>query len=80
MKLQSIRRLSYEDLASYTDNFSESNYLGPFQFGRLYHGKIQLECVQYVMVKLWEEPKIYAYFPGENERRLMVRCYRDHII
>lgn len=70
------RKLSYEDLACYTDNFSESNYLIHFQFGKLYRGKIVWpRRTQYVIVKIWEEPEIYNYMPGDNEGRLMVRSH-----
>ncbi|KAL9142560.1 hypothetical protein ABFS82_14G177800 [Erythranthe guttata] len=65
--------LSYQDLACYTDNFCESNFLGRFQFGKLYRGKIvHAESTRYVMVKIWEVPKRkYIYRPGDNESRLM---------
>ncbi|GFQ04522.1 protein kinase apk1b chloroplastic [Phtheirospermum japonicum] len=67
-----ILSLSYEDLVTYTDDFSESNYLGHFQFGEFYRGKIVSdEMTRYVMVKIWEFPEIYNYRPGDNEGRLM---------
>ncbi|GFQ04525.1 protein kinase apk1b chloroplastic [Phtheirospermum japonicum] len=67
-----VLSLSYEDLATYTDNFSESNYLGHFQFGEFYRGKIVSdEQTRHVMVKIWEVPETYHYRPGDNEGRLM---------
>lgn len=73
MELENILNLSYQELARYTDNFCENNYLGYFQFGEFYRGKIeQAEWTQYVLVKRWEVPEIYRYLHGDNEQRLMV--------
>lgn len=70
-----VFKLSYEDLACYTENFSETNYLNHFQFGKLYRGKIVgAQSTQYVLVKIWEVSKIYEYWDGDNEGRLMVCC------
>ncbi|KAL7128977.1 hypothetical protein ABFS83_13G031700 [Erythranthe nasuta] len=85
MKLGNLKRLSYDDLASYTDNFSQRNYICHFQFGKLYHGKIvRAERVQqqHVMVKVWEKPTIYEYMPGDNELRLMdeVILHRNEMV
>ncbi|EYU26965.1 hypothetical protein MIMGU_mgv11b0235052mg, partial [Erythranthe guttata] len=67
-----IHHLLYNDLARFTDNFSESNYLCHFQFGKLYRGKIvHAESTLFVMVKIWEDSQIYCYKPGDNESRLM---------
>ncbi|XP_012830608.1 PREDICTED: uncharacterized protein LOC105951703 [Erythranthe guttata] len=68
MAQREIPPLSYQDLACYTDNFSESNYLCHFQFGKLYRGKIG---ERYVMVKIWEVSEKYYYKPGDYEFRLM---------
>ncbi|KAL9142558.1 hypothetical protein ABFS82_14G177600 [Erythranthe guttata] len=68
MVQRKIPALPYQDLASWTDNFSESNYLCHFQFGKLYRGKIG---ERYVMVKIWEDSEIYNYKPGDNESRLV---------
>ncbi|KAL7086937.1 hypothetical protein ACP275_13G033900 [Erythranthe tilingii] len=72
MGVRKILKLKYEDLACYTDNFSESNYLSHFQFGNLYRGKIVRDnCTLNVMVKIWEVSEIYVFWPGDNEGRLV---------
>ncbi|KAK6144761.1 hypothetical protein DH2020_021581 [Rehmannia glutinosa] len=72
MGLVDTLSLSYEELACYTNNFCESNYLGHFQFGKFYRGKIECaERTQYVLMKIWEVSKIYIYKRGDNELRLM---------
>ncbi|KAL7087142.1 hypothetical protein ACP275_13G048300 [Erythranthe tilingii] len=57
-----VVRLVYKSLVYYTDNFSESNFLGHFKFGKLYRGKKD-NCgyTKYFMVKIWDTdfPKIY---------------------
>ncbi|KAG8372817.1 hypothetical protein BUALT_Bualt12G0106500 [Buddleja alternifolia] len=69
---RTLVRLTYEKLVQYTDNFSKSNYIGHFQYGKLYRGKIDwLMRVEYVMVKIWEVPEVYNYEPGDNKHRLM---------
>ncbi|XP_073279633.1 probable serine/threonine-protein kinase PBL17 [Primulina huaijiensis] len=71
MGYDTLSQVSYESLICYTDNFSEGNYIGHFQFGKYYHGKIVRKGgVQHVVVKIWEVPVIYNYLPGENEARL----------
>ncbi|KAK6137914.1 hypothetical protein DH2020_028348 [Rehmannia glutinosa] len=70
-----IQKLNYKKLVIYTDDFSESNYIGRFQFGKLYRGLIpNPRRKRYVMVKIWEVPEIYNYKPGDNKIRLMVCC------
>uniref|UniRef100_A0A5B7ALJ9 Protein kinase domain-containing protein n=1 Tax=Davidia involucrata TaxID=16924 RepID=A0A5B7ALJ9_DAVIN len=74
MDPERIRRLSYEELKQYTDNFSEENYIGKFQFGKVYRGKIEWAAfggTQHLTVKIWEVPEIYGYYPGDNEERMM---------
>ncbi|EYU42132.1 hypothetical protein MIMGU_mgv1a024145mg [Erythranthe guttata] len=69
---QKTFKLKYEDLAVYTGNFSESNYLSHFQFGKLYRGKIvRDDRTLTVMVKMWEILEKYNFERGDNERRLM---------
>ncbi|KAL7126300.1 hypothetical protein ABFS83_14G176900 [Erythranthe nasuta] len=63
-----VMRLKYKDLAAYTDNFSERNYIGRFQFGKLYRGSFGR---RFVIVKIWEVPEIYDCEPGDNQVRLM---------
>ncbi|XP_073157955.1 probable serine/threonine-protein kinase PBL1 [Henckelia pumila] len=71
MGYDTLSQISYESLICYTDNFSEGNYLGHFQFGEYYHGKIvRSGGIQHVVVKIWEVPDKYQYLPGENEARL----------
>ncbi|KAK4440816.1 Receptor-like kinase LIP2 [Sesamum alatum] len=67
-------KLRYEDLRLYTDNFSDRNYIGKFQFGKVYHGKVSLEGSaqpKSVTVKIWESIREYWYYPNENTNRLM---------
>ncbi|KAL7087385.1 hypothetical protein ACP275_13G065600 [Erythranthe tilingii] len=73
MGVRKIFKLKYEELAAYTDDFSESNFLSYFQFGKLYRGKIVRggQSTQYVMVKIWQVPEIYSYRPGDNQARQM---------
>ncbi|KAL7083815.1 hypothetical protein ACP275_14G185500 [Erythranthe tilingii] len=83
MELGDIHNLSYQDLARFTDNFSESNYLCHFQFGKLYRGKIvHAESTLFVMVKIWEDSQIYCYKPGDNESRILdeVILLRHHLV
>ncbi|EYU42130.1 hypothetical protein MIMGU_mgv1a019652mg, partial [Erythranthe guttata] len=55
-----------------TDNFSESNCIGNFQFGKLYYAKIVYPGITaYFMVKKWEVPENCDYDPGDNDLRLM---------
>ncbi|KAL8031533.1 hypothetical protein ABFS82_13G032300 [Erythranthe guttata] len=69
---RNVIKVSYTKLASYTNNFSESNYIGRFQFGKLYRGVLSSPpWVTYILVKIWEVPEIYSYEPGDNEIRLM---------
>ncbi|XP_073313407.1 probable serine/threonine-protein kinase PBL17 isoform X1 [Primulina huaijiensis] len=72
MDYDTLSQVPYESLVCYTDNFSVGNFLGHFQFGKFYHGKIVRNGgVQHVVVKIWEVPVIYSYRPGENELRLL---------
>ncbi|KAK4408875.1 LRR receptor kinase SERK2 [Sesamum angolense] len=67
-------KLRFEDLRLYTDNFSDRNYLGKFQFGKVYHGKVPLQGSAQpkpVTVKIWESLPEYSYYPNENASRLM---------
>ncbi|KAK9285927.1 hypothetical protein L1049_025128 [Liquidambar formosana] len=72
VEFEIVRVLSYPDLSLYTDKFGEENFIGTFQFGKVYHGKIES---QNVTVKIWEIPTIYVVHEGDNECRL-----RDEII
>ncbi|OMO60371.1 hypothetical protein CCACVL1_24204, partial [Corchorus capsularis] len=62
-----IVEISFEDLKSYTDNFSEDNFIGNFQFGEVYRGKIEDHDVT---VKVWMQQTLYVCFPGNNEHRM----------
>ncbi|GFQ04526.1 probable serine/threonine-protein kinase nak [Phtheirospermum japonicum] len=68
-----VQKFEYKKLVTYTDNFSESNYIGRFQFGKLYRGQIpNLAIARYLVVKIWEAiPETYNYKPGDNKLRLM---------
>ncbi|XP_031379327.1 uncharacterized protein LOC116194617 [Punica granatum] len=58
---------SHADLRLFTSDFCEENLIGMFQFGRVYRGKI---AEQEVTVKIWEVPKKYIVYKGDNQRRL----------
>ncbi|EYU42129.1 hypothetical protein MIMGU_mgv11b016476mg, partial [Erythranthe guttata] len=67
-----VMKLSYEKMVLLTDNFSESNCIGNFQFGKLYYAKIVYPGITaYFMVKKWEVPENCDYDPGDNDLRLM---------
>ncbi|KAL3502822.1 hypothetical protein ACH5RR_037271 [Cinchona calisaya] len=68
-----LRKLSYEDLKSYTNNFSKENYIGEVMFGKLYRGEISVDVVvkKPVAVKIWEEPTKYCFSTHDNHHRLM---------
>lgn len=61
---------SYGDLELYTNGFSEENFIGNFQFGRVYRGKIPqgfngMEN-QEVMVKVYED-SLYQVYNSMND-------------
>lgn len=76
MEVERAKEFTYKDLRLFTDEFSEGNFIGKFQFGRVYKGKIprssnEMEDVQEVTVKIWEDPEIYEVcHPEDNEIRL----------
>lgn len=85
MESKHIREFTYEDLKLYTNEFSQDNLIGKFQFGRVYRGKIPLNSiemdeVQEVTVKIWEDPEIYEVcHPEDNEERLKEEVFLlDH--
>ncbi|OMO67494.1 putative leucine-rich repeat receptor-like protein kinase [Corchorus capsularis] len=47
-----IGEISFEDLKSYTNDFSEDNFIGNFQFGKGFRGKIEDFDI---IVKVWTE-------------------------
>ncbi|OMP06453.1 hypothetical protein CCACVL1_01572 [Corchorus capsularis] len=64
MILNEVEEISFEDLKSYTDNFSESNFIRNFQYGKVYRGKIGDHDVT---VKVWMPQEFYLRLPGDNE-------------
>ncbi|KAK3012912.1 hypothetical protein RJ639_008326 [Escallonia herrerae] len=72
-----ITKLTYEGLKDCTDNFSDKNYIGRFQFGKVYHGKIRwgFPKPHYVTVKIWECPKSDILISRANKMRM-----KDEII
>ncbi|KAK3012913.1 hypothetical protein RJ639_008327 [Escallonia herrerae] len=69
-----VKELSYKDLELCTDNFSKENYIGDFQFGKIYRGKVlQGKCAEPlpVTVKIWEVSELYKQYPGDNELRML---------
>lgn len=76
MRQESVVKLGYDELVDYADNFSESNYVGCFQFGKFYHGKMEFcRWTRYMMVKIWEVPETYKSEHGDNDLRLMACCF-----
>lgn len=67
----SIKLFSYEDLSLFTDGFSQKNFIDNFQFGRVFHGKVE---ARQVTVKIREIPKSYRVLPGDNGSRLRL-CF-----
>ncbi|XP_047336137.1 uncharacterized protein LOC124939739 [Impatiens glandulifera] len=63
-----LKLLTYTDLAKITDNFSEDNYIGDFQFGKLYRGFLDK---QHFTVKIWITSKLRDIVLGFRERNLM---------
>ncbi|KAJ4848605.1 hypothetical protein Tsubulata_050657 [Turnera subulata] len=58
----------YETLRMITDGFGKENFIGKFQYGRVYRGKFQGRTVT---VKIWElDVKFYRVFQNENEVRM----------
>ncbi|GLT86885.1 hypothetical protein SLE2022_049950 [Rubroshorea leprosula] len=65
---------SHDDIEEITDGFCEENYIGKFQFGKVYYGIVwededEDERVE-VVVKIWEDNSIYEVRPGDNRSRL----------
>ncbi|OWM78661.1 hypothetical protein CDL15_Pgr002832 [Punica granatum] len=57
----------FEELGLITNGFSKENYIGKFQFGRVYRG---VYVNRAVVVKIWEdEGTNYKVLPGDNARR-----------
>ncbi|KAL3503094.1 hypothetical protein ACH5RR_037543 [Cinchona calisaya] len=72
MECETICSFSYDQLRELTDDFSQGNYIGTFQFGKIYRGKIKsAHEVKDVLVKIWGKPEIDFYYEGDNELRCM---------
>ncbi|KAL8028747.1 hypothetical protein ABFX02_14G181000 [Erythranthe guttata] len=71
MEPENFRRIEYEDLVECTDTLGESNYIGRFQFGKMYRGVLGTFEPINLLVKIWEVPEIYNYKPGDHNIRLM---------
>lgn len=69
MECDTIKALPYEELKLYTNNFSEDNLIGKFQWGYVYRG---YNGSQEVTVKKWECTTKYMCYKGQNEDRLKV--------
>lgn len=70
MESESVKIFTYEDLKQFTDDFSEENFIGRFQRGKIYRGYYGEKAVT---VKKWKLPyRLYSYHKGENEGRLKV--------
>lgn len=80
MEPRNVIKFNHRKLASWTNNFSDSNYIGRFQFGKLYRGVFSYPpWITNFLVKIWEVPEMDSYEPGDNEIRLMVCCTDDNI-
>ncbi|EYU30532.1 hypothetical protein ABFS82_14G178600 [Erythranthe guttata] len=71
MEPDNVLKFEYKELVRFTDNFSDSNYIGRFQFGKIYRGVFGEVYPIYMLVKMWEVPEIYNYKPGDDKVRLM---------
>ncbi|KAJ4825250.1 hypothetical protein Tsubulata_043751 [Turnera subulata] len=82
---------TYPDLRQYTNNFSQENFIGNSQFGKVYRGIREGrqsfgEHVGEFIVKIWEKDiTLYKVLPGDNERRFvdedtLYRYFRTHDI
>ncbi|XP_047334132.1 G-type lectin S-receptor-like serine/threonine-protein kinase B120 [Impatiens glandulifera] len=55
--LKDMERIGSNALKRYTNNFSEENYIGRFQFGKIFRGLFEcyLKGPMFVTVKIWDE-------------------------
>lgn len=71
-------QLSFKDLELYTDGFSEENFIGNFQFGRVYRGKIPHGVngmeTQEVTVKIYDSSYYKVPDPAEGVGRVTVEA------
>ncbi|KAK2972466.1 hypothetical protein RJ640_003892 [Escallonia rubra] len=69
-----LLELTADLLKKYTNGFSQANFLGNTQFGKLYRGKIPQGSseaeAQEVTVKIWEDPTICTVHPDDKRSRL----------
>ncbi|KAM7503450.1 hypothetical protein LguiB_002354 [Lonicera macranthoides] len=56
MECKNVKLLSYKDMKLYTDNFCDDNFIGKFQYGKIYRGH---NGTQEVTVKKWARPCEY---------------------
>ncbi|KAJ4830202.1 hypothetical protein Tsubulata_050948 [Turnera subulata] len=57
------------DLRQYTNDFSQENFIGNFQFGKVYRGIYE---GSEIVVKIWEKDNpFYKVLPGDNQRRFV---------
>ncbi|KAK2983179.1 hypothetical protein RJ640_018524 [Escallonia rubra] len=69
-----ILELTADKLRAYTNGFSQDNFLGNTQFGKLYRGKIPRASTeaeaQEVTVKIWQDPTFYWVDENDKKSRL----------
>ncbi|KAK3009277.1 hypothetical protein RJ639_014320 [Escallonia herrerae] len=69
-----ILELTADKLRAYTNGFSQDNFLGNTQFGKLYRGKIPCASTeaeaQEVTVKIWQDPTFYVVDENDKKSRL----------
>ncbi|GLT49641.1 hypothetical protein SLA2020_231860 [Shorea laevis] len=64
--MDEIKKISLEELKLYTQNFSKENFIGYFQFGQLYRGKIGERDVT---IKIWKVSLVILSYPEDNIQR-----------
>ncbi|GLU10350.1 hypothetical protein SLE2022_271630 [Rubroshorea leprosula] len=64
--MDEIKKISLEELMLYTQNFSKENFIGYFQFGKLYRGKIGERDVT---IKIWKVSLVILSYPEDNIQR-----------
>ena len=65
-----IHSLTDRGVKEITDYFNEKNFIGKFQFGKVYRG---IYLKKEVTVKVWEEDqRMYKILPGDNRSRANV--------
>lgn len=69
-----LEMVPYRRVSICTDDFSNKNIIGKFQFDKLYHGVIDYGSgrLDPIVVKVWENPNACDVVQAENERHMMI--------